>query len=58
MLATTGSLSLDECNIACSLNYGAALLRGISENVDKMNMIPASLAYELWETQQFAWREI
>lgn len=43
MLATTGSLLLDECNIACSLNYGAALMRGISENVDKMNMIPQLL---------------
>lgn len=43
MLATTGSLLLDECNIAPSLNYGAALMRGISENVDKMNMEPQLL---------------
>lgn len=43
MLATTGSLLLDECNIAPSLNYGAALMRGISENVDKMNMEPKLL---------------
>lgn len=43
MLATTGSLLLDECNIACSLNYGAALMRGISENVDNMNMVPQLL---------------
>lgn len=39
MLASTGSLLLDECNIACSLNYGAALMRGISENADKMNKV-------------------
>lgn len=43
MLATTGSLLLDECNIAPSLNYGAALTRGISEDVDKMNMEPKLL---------------
>lgn len=43
MLESTGSLLLDECNIACSLNYGAALMRGISENVDKMNMVPQLL---------------
>lgn len=50
MRATTGSLLLDECNIACSLNYGAALTRGISENVDKMNMVPRfPFAYEFWE---------
>lgn len=59
MLATPGSLLLDECNIACSLNYGAALVRGISQNVDKMNMVPQFLlVYELWETQQFALQEI
>lgn len=52
MLATPGSLLLDECNIACSLNYGAALMRGISQNVDKMNMVPQFLlVYELWEMQ-------
>ena len=42
MLASTGSLLLDECNIACSLNYGA-LTRGISEDVDKMNIVPQLL---------------
>lgn len=57
MLATPGSRVLDECNIACSLNYGAALMRGISQNVDKMNVVPHFLLlYELWEMQQFAWR--
>ncbi len=44
MLATTESLLLDECNIACSFNYGAALMRGISENVDKMNMLAQLLS--------------
>lgn len=43
MLASTGSLLLDECNIACPLNYGAALMRGISENAHKMNMVPQLL---------------
>lgn len=43
MLASTGSLLHDECNIACSLNYGAALKRGISEDVDKMNLVPRFL---------------
>lgn len=41
MLASTGPLLLDECNIARSLNYGAVLTRGISEDVDKMNMNPS-----------------
>lgn len=59
MLATTGSLLLDECNIACSLNYGAALVRGISENVDKMNMVPQLLLLiKMWEMQKFAWQEL
>lgn len=31
---------LDERSIACSLNYGAALRRGMSEDVDKMNLVP------------------
>lgn len=43
MLASIGSLLLDECNIACSLNYRAALMRGISENADKMKMVPQLL---------------
>lgn len=43
MPATTASLLLDECNIACSLNYGAALMRGLSEAADKMNTIPQLL---------------
>lgn len=59
MLATPGSRVLDECNIACSLNYRAALMRGISQNVDKMNAVPQLLlVYELGEMQQFAWQEI
>lgn len=59
MLATPGSRVFDECNIACSLNYGAALMRGISQNVDKMNVVPQFLLlYELWEIRQFAWQEI
>lgn len=59
MLATPGSLLLDECNIACSLNYGAALVRGVSQNVDKMNTLPQFLRlYELWEMQPFAWQEM
>lgn len=32
-------------------------MRGISQNVDKMNVVPQFLlVYELWEMQQFAWR--
>lgn len=39
MLARPESLLHDECNIACSLNYGAALMRGISEEADEMNLV-------------------
>lgn len=44
ILANTGSLLLDECGVACSLNYGAALRRGASENVEKMNSLARLLS--------------
>lgn len=48
MLARTESPLHDECNIACSLNYGAALMRGISEEADKMNLVPWFLLLMNW----------